>query len=152
MFIIILTEKCTNFTKVCVVCFSMFASFALFAVHVSNRSVHRNSNRETHENHESLYGLFLLVRALRIVRGSWNLKGSVPCSPCSSKSAEPRRSPSEGLKHFPGLFRFFTFDLSRLAGSGWGPSPESENRRKRKISSLCFLPFLFRRGTGTWEG
>ena len=51
-------------------CFSLFVQFALFAVHVSNRSVHCNSHRETDENPESLYGLFLLVRALRIVRGS----------------------------------------------------------------------------------
>ena len=60
-------------------CFSLFVQFALFAVHVSNRSVHCNSHRETDENPESLYGLFLLVCALRVFRGSWNLKRSVPC-------------------------------------------------------------------------
>ena len=62
--------------KVCTLCFSLFASFALFAVHVSNRSDPWNFQREAHENHESVCGLFLIVRA---VRGSWNLKGSVPC-------------------------------------------------------------------------
>ena len=38
-------------------------------------SVHNNSNREMRENHESLCVLFLLVRAVRVVRGSWNSKG-----------------------------------------------------------------------------
>ena len=33
-------------------------------------SVHYNFHRETRENHESLYGLLLLVRTLRVVRGS----------------------------------------------------------------------------------
>ena len=36
------------------------------------RSVRSNSNREIRE---SLYCLFLLVRAVRVVRGSWNLNG-----------------------------------------------------------------------------
>ena len=49
--------------------------FPLFAVHGSKGSVRCNPNRE------SLYGLLLLVRVVRVVRGSWNLKGSVPCSP-----------------------------------------------------------------------
>ena len=31
-------------------------------------------------NRESLYGLFLSVRAVRVVRGSWNLKRSVRCN------------------------------------------------------------------------
>ena len=33
-------------------------------------SVHNNSNREMRENHESLCVLFLLVRVVRVVRGS----------------------------------------------------------------------------------
>ena len=59
----------------------------------------RENHREILENCESLYGLFLLVRAVCVVRGSWNSKGvsiviltakgaktankkgSVPCSP-----------------------------------------------------------------------
>ena len=49
------------------------------------RSVRWNPNRE------SLYCLLLLVRVVRVVRGSWNLKGSVPCSPLNFPRRE--RSP-----------------------------------------------------------
>ena len=61
------------------VCFSLFVPFASFAVHDSKTECplyfRRENHREILENCESLYGLFLLVRAVRVVRGSWNSKG-----------------------------------------------------------------------------
>ena len=59
--------------------------FPLFAVHGSKGSVRCNPNRE------SLYGLLLLVRVVRVVRGSWNLKQSVPCSSDTVQGREGRK-------------------------------------------------------------
>ena len=76
VFAIILTAKGAKIAKVCMVCFSLFVPFASFAVHDSKTECplyfRRENHREILENCESLYGLFLLVRTVRVVRGSWN--------------------------------------------------------------------------------
>ena len=53
--------------------FSVFVLFVFFAVQEIDRVFVINLTAE------SFYCLFLFVRVVRVVRGSWNLKRSVPC-------------------------------------------------------------------------
>ena len=62
------------------------------------------------ENRESFYGLLLLVRAVRVVRGSWHLKGVSP--------GRPNREMRDNRKTIYGLF-FLVRTVRVVRGSGF---------------------------------
>ena len=70
-----LTAKCAKTAKVCMSVSPRSYRSRCSRFMILKRSVRCNFYRETLENRKSLYGLFLLVRAVRVVRGSWNSKG-----------------------------------------------------------------------------
>ena len=67
-------------------------------------SVRCDSHRERRENRESLYDLFPLVRAARVVRGSWNSKGvsagilTANCAKTANKKGSASGSLSSTLR------------------------------------------------------